>query len=159
MFFLHNDIKSTSISRKNEFHVESNFHFGPPIDILTYSADISCMIHVKRRYVISWRHCDVNTARKNGNIFFLKRNIFSSWKSIGFTFTQKCTLEPKFRHSRLHLTMSKASVLFEFIDFCLSIMLANIIQLLTIEALDVVWCRPQSTNIDQGRAQPCPMPQ
>ena len=35
-------------------------------------------------------------------------------------------------------TLSKASGLFEFIDLCLSGMLANIIQLLTIEALDMI---------------------
>ena len=33
MFFLHTDIKSTSIWRKIEVRVESNFHFGPPIDV------------------------------------------------------------------------------------------------------------------------------
>ena len=38
---------------------------------------ISSSTHVKRRYPILWRHCDVNTARKkNVNIFFLKLHIF-----------------------------------------------------------------------------------
>ena len=35
MFFLHSDITSTSILRKIEAHIESNFHLGPPIDVLT----------------------------------------------------------------------------------------------------------------------------
>ena len=35
VYFLHTDIKSTSIWSKMEVHVELNFHFGPPIAFLT----------------------------------------------------------------------------------------------------------------------------
>ena len=37
VYFLHTDIKPTSIWPKIEVHVESNFHFGPPIDFSTTS--------------------------------------------------------------------------------------------------------------------------
>ena len=32
MFFQHIDVKSTSISRKIEVHIESNFHFSVTVD-------------------------------------------------------------------------------------------------------------------------------
>ena len=35
----------------------------------------------------------------------------------------------------------------------LEMFLTNTIQLLTIEALDMMWYRPESTNIDQGGAE------
>ena len=92
-FFLHTDITSTSNFRRFEAHIESNFHFGPPIDIFNHFkavnnkkktrllvyialADISCLIHMKRRTSF----CNVTVTlilqEKNGNIFFLKWHIF-----------------------------------------------------------------------------------
>ena len=35
-FFQHTDIKTASIWRKIEVHVESNLHFGPPIDVYNH---------------------------------------------------------------------------------------------------------------------------
>ena len=35
-FFQHIDVKSTSISRKIEVHIESNFHFSVSIDIFNH---------------------------------------------------------------------------------------------------------------------------
>ena len=36
VFFQHIDVKSTSISRKIEVHIESNFHFSVSIDVLNH---------------------------------------------------------------------------------------------------------------------------
>ena len=36
MFFQHIDVKSTSISRKIEVHIESNFHFSVSIDVVKH---------------------------------------------------------------------------------------------------------------------------
>ena len=36
-FFQHIDVKSTSISRKIEVHIESNFHFSVSIDVFNNS--------------------------------------------------------------------------------------------------------------------------
>ena len=36
-FFQHIDVKSTSISRKIEVHIESNFHFSVSIDVFNHS--------------------------------------------------------------------------------------------------------------------------
>ena len=36
VFFQHIDVKSTSISRKIEFHIESNFHFSVSIDVFNH---------------------------------------------------------------------------------------------------------------------------
>ena len=35
-FFQHIDVKSTSISRKIEVHIESNFHFSVSIDVFNH---------------------------------------------------------------------------------------------------------------------------
>ena len=35
-FFQHTDVKSTSISRKIEVHIESNFHFSVSIDVFNH---------------------------------------------------------------------------------------------------------------------------
>ena len=102
-----------------EVHVESNFHLGPSIDVFnhfnalnntqmrllkvfTALADKGCLIQVKRLYVTLCLHCDINTASKNWKPHALNVIYFSSRKSIGNTFTQKCKREPKFRHSGLH---------------------------------------------------------
>ena len=37
VFFHHIDVKSTSISRKIEVHIESNFHFSVSIDVFNHS--------------------------------------------------------------------------------------------------------------------------
>ena len=36
MFFEYIDVKSTSISRKIEVHIESNFHFSVSIDVFNH---------------------------------------------------------------------------------------------------------------------------
>ena len=36
VFFQHIDVKSTSISRKIEVHIESNFHFSVSIDVFNH---------------------------------------------------------------------------------------------------------------------------
>ena len=36
VFFQHIDVKSTSISRKIEVHIESNFYFSVSIDVLNH---------------------------------------------------------------------------------------------------------------------------
>ena len=36
VFFEHIDVKSTSISRKIEVHIESNFYFSVSIDVLNH---------------------------------------------------------------------------------------------------------------------------
>ena len=36
VFFQHIDVKSTSISRKFEVHIESNFHFSVSIDVFNH---------------------------------------------------------------------------------------------------------------------------
>ena len=36
VFFQHNDVKSTSISRKIEVHIESNFYFSVSIDVFNH---------------------------------------------------------------------------------------------------------------------------
>ena len=46
-------------------------------------------MQVKRRYPILWRHCDVNTARKIVNIFFLTLHIFLQLKIDKKHFYQK----------------------------------------------------------------------
>ena len=37
VFFQHIDVKSTSISREIEVHIETNFHFSVSIDVSTIS--------------------------------------------------------------------------------------------------------------------------
>ena len=41
MFFLHTDIRSTSILRTIKVHVESNFPFGPPMEVFNHFNAIS----------------------------------------------------------------------------------------------------------------------
>ena len=36
VFFKHFDVKSTSISRKIEVHIESNFHFSVSLDVFNH---------------------------------------------------------------------------------------------------------------------------
>ena len=48
VFFQHIDVKSTSISRKDEDHIESNFHFSVFMDVFDHFNATNIKIYIFR---------------------------------------------------------------------------------------------------------------